>query len=678
LTFKNYCTYLTHFFHLNTLRSPIQLHSHRVKLKVNKLRSYHDEYPIEYYRLPFCTPEEGVQMDNENLGEFLSGDRIENSPYKIQMRTDMFCEQVCISNLGRVETKGVAPSKIVRAIRKDYHDNWIVDNLPSASKMEDDNKAYTKFFHGFPIGFIADDDRNAYINNHVNIELEYHTVDKKEKSASDKNEDGEADTSDTYRIVRFTVEPFSIKHDYTPIFSDDDDDKAEEGTKKSLTNPKVATIKNPIPSCDYSKKDRKHTNYYMVTQKANGPQPASGKVLFTYDVIWKENTEVAWASRWDIYLNMDNAIPNKVHWLSISNSLVIVFVLTSMIAAILVRNLRRDYDRYAKVPTDEEKSEDQEEFGWKLVHADVFRPPNRPMLLAVCVGSGVQLLCMTLLTLIFAMMGFLSPARRGYLIMALLLLFVLMGGVGGYSMARIYKTFKGKSWQKATVATAFGFPSVAFAVFFVMNCLAISKKSSDAVPFSKMVVLLLLWFCISTPLVFFGAYFGFKVDAIEFPVNTSNIPRQIPDQPWFMSGFFTAAIGGIMPFGACFLELFFIMSSLWMDQYYYVFGFLFLTFAILLLTCAEVSLLFNYFQLCGEDYHWWWRSFITGGSTALYVFWYSFHYFKQLEVNSPATYALYFGYMGLISLGIYLITGTVGFLSALWFNKKIFGSIKID
>jgi transmembrane 9 superfamily protein 2/4 len=637
-----------------------------VKLKVNKLTSIHDEYPIEYYRLPFCHPEEGVKMDNENLGEFLTGDRIENSPYRIEMKKDLYCEQVCISHLGRVETKGVSPSKAVRAIRKEYHNNWIVDNLPSASKMEDDNKSYTKYFHGFPIGFVATDDKKTYVNNHVNIELEYHEV------------EGADPGSKEYRIVRFTVEPFSIAHDYTPIFADDDDGDTEKGDKSASTASKKATIKNPIASCDPSKKEKKHTNYYMVTKMGPGPQPASGKVLFTYDVKWTENPDVSWASRWDIYLNMDDGIPNKVHWLSISNSLVIVFVLTSMIAAILVRNLRRDYDRYARVSTDEEKSEDQEEFGWKLVHADVFRPPAYPMMLAVCIGSGVQLLCMALLTITFAMLGFLSPARRGSLIMALLILYVLMGGVGGYGMARIYKTFKGKSWQKATVVTALGFPSIAFTIFFIMNLLAVSKESSDAVPFTRMILLLLLWFGISTPLVFFGAYFGFKLDAIEFPVNTSNIPRQIPDQPWFMGTFFTAAVGGVMPFGACFLELFFIMSSLWMDQYYYVFGFLFLTFAILLLTCAEITVLFNYFQICGEDYRWWWRSFTTGGATAIYVFGYSFHYFKQLESNSPATYVLYFGYMALISFGLYLVTGTVGFLSSLWFNKKIFGTIKID
>lgn len=41
----------------------------------------------------------------------------------------------------------------------------------------------------------------------------------------------------------------------------------------------------------------------------------------------------------------------------------------------------------------------KEEFGWKLVHGDVFRPPRRGMLLSVFVGSGVQVLCMTVVTL---------------------------------------------------------------------------------------------------------------------------------------------------------------------------------------------------------------------------------------------------------------------------------------
>jgi len=628
-----------------------------VKLKVNKMTSTHTLMPVDYYRLPYCVPEGGPKMDNENLGEFLVGDRIESSPYLLQMKRDMYCEQLCTSNLGRADQAGVSPNKVVKAIRKNYHNNWIVDNLPAASKVEDDEHVTTRYWQGFPVGFVAEQDMKAYIHNHVNIEIMYHPV--------------ETETG-RFRVVRFTVEPFSIHHEIEPV---DGNDILDDSIL-----PTIAKIINPIPSCDPSKSIREHTNYDMVVAAGQRPQEASGKVLFTYDVIWTKNTELKWASRWDIYLSMDNAVPAKVHWLSIANSLVIVFVLSAMIVAILVRNLNRDINRYNKVGQDEEsRAEELEEYGWKLVHADVFRPPSfSPMFLAVACGTGAQLLFMTLFTIIFATLGFMNPARRGHLLMGELCFFVLMGFVNGFVTSRLYKTFKGKMWQRATATAALGLPGLAFGIFFVMNIVALAQGSTDAVPFTTMLILVVLWFGISTPLVFLGSYFGYKQDAVEYPVSTSSIPRQIPDQPWFMGVPFTLAIGGILPFGSCFVELYYIMSSVWMDYYYYVFGFLFLVFMILIITCAEITVLFTYFQLCSEDYHWWWRSFCNGGSTAIYVFLYSFVYFKQLEANSFATYVLYFGYMALSSAALFSMMGFIGLSTSLWFNKTIFASIKID
>jgi transmembrane 9 superfamily protein 2/4 len=216
-----------------------------------------------------------------------------------------------------------------------------------------------------------------------------------------------------------------------------------------------------------------------------------------------------------------------------------------------------------------------------------------------------------------------------------------------------------------------------------------------------MLALVALWFGISVPLVFLGAYFGYKQEPMSYPTKQSTIPRDIPDQPWYLGTAFTVAVGGILPFGACFVEFFFILSSIWMNQYatppapplrsclsrpaparpcryYYVFGFTLLVFLILIITCAEITVVLCYFQLCSENYHWWWRSFFTAGSTAIYVFIYSAIYFSRLEPDLWVTYLLYFGYMGMLSLGIFLVTGSVGFASCLWFTKKIYGSIKVD
>jgi transmembrane 9 superfamily protein 2/4 len=35
-------------------------------------------------------------------------------------------------------------------------------------------------------------------------------------------------------------------------------------------------------------------------------------------------------------------------------------------------------------------------------------------------------------------------------------------------------------------------------------------------------------------------------------------------------------VGGILPFGAVFVEVYYVLSSVWLHQFYYMFGFLFL------------------------------------------------------------------------------------------------------
>lgn len=87
-----------------------------------------------------------------------------------------------------------------------------------------------------------------------------------------------------------------------------------------------------------------------------------GKVIFTYGVEWRAS-EVHWASRWDVYLSMNHAVPDKVHWFSIVNSILIVLFLAFMVAMILIRALNRDISKYNRLPTDEEKAEDREETG---------------------------------------------------------------------------------------------------------------------------------------------------------------------------------------------------------------------------------------------------------------------------------------------------------------------------
>lgn len=615
-------------------------------MKVNAMTSIHTQIPKDYYRMPFCQPTGGPKMASENLGEFLTGNKIQSSPYGIHMLTDAYCNKLCLVELAKKD------ASILRAhIKFGYHNNWIIDNLPSAAVGLNavTLKKQRHYAGGFPIGFMDANTEVPYIFNHVNIIIQYHQYDP---------------ANPEYRVVGFAVEPISIRHEFTGNY--DWDGEANEGWNKALD------------SCPNAAESI-HTSRETVT---NSQRIAPGeKILFTYDVVW-EQSDVAWSSRWDIYLSEDHLVPPQVHWYSITNSILVVLFLSLLVVSMLVRNLRRDIAAYNALSAlaDEEKDEDSDESGWKLVHADVFRPPeNYPMMFCVCCGGGVQLGLTILLSIGFSAIGFLNPARRGSLMNGILSFYVLTGILAGYVSSRLYKAFKGRLWQLCTVVTALLFPGVAFCIFVFFNIILFFLHSSASAPFLDIIIVAAMWCGVSVPLVFLGAYFGYKQESIEFPTITSTIARAIPPPQPLMHPLVGTLVAGIVPFAAAYVELFFIMTSLWMDQYYYVFGFTLIVFFILIITCAEVTLLLVYSQLCSENHRWWWFSFFAPGSTALYTFLYSMFWFKSLHASKMLmTYLLYFGYMGLICSAMLLVTGTVGALSALWFVKTIYGTIKVD
>jgi transmembrane 9 superfamily protein 2/4 len=104
--------------------------------------------------------------------------------------------------------------------------------------------------------------------------------------------------------------------------------------------------KGEAPSLTTCPSRTKHLSYENV--KANPQKVVVGPIIWTYDVQWRES-DIKWASRWDVYLSMDHAVPDKVHWFSIINSILIVMFLAIIVAMILVRSLHRDISQYNRV-----------------------------------------------------------------------------------------------------------------------------------------------------------------------------------------------------------------------------------------------------------------------------------------------------------------------------------------
>ncbi|KAH9070708.1 hypothetical protein EDB83DRAFT_2367754 [Lactarius deliciosus] len=379
------------------------------------------------------------------------------------------------------------------------------------------------------------------------------------------------------------------------------------------------------------------------------------------------------ASRWDNYLHIFN---RRTHLFSLINSLVIVAFLCAMVSMIVYRSVLRDISRYNAIDLSEDV---QEDWGWKLVHGEVFRTPKNPLILSTFVGNGAQL-CITVgFTLVFALLGFLSPSIRGSLATVMIICWTFFGSVGGYVSSRVYASLGGTELRKNAFVTATALPAIIFMIVFLLNLLLIKANSSGAMPFGTMLLIVLLWFGISAPLSAIGAYFGARRGAISHPVSVNPIPRQIPPPPRYLRPWATALLGGILPFGATLVELYFVLSSLFASRAYYAYGFLALAAGAVGLTTATVTILFTYFVLCAEEYRWHWRAFLTGGGNAIWLLAFGLFYLvSRLSLDSFSSVALYFGYFFLFAILDFLVTGTIGFLATYWAIRKLYGSVRID
>ncbi|KAH8119533.1 Nonaspanin [Phellopilus nigrolimitatus] len=499
-------------------------------------------------------------------------------------------------------------------IKEDYALNWLVDGLPAA-EMKKDLKSGEVFFD---MGFNLGDDEEEYV----------------ERPALNNNYDiyirYHEPRPGVYRVVGVLVWPSSL------------------GGNQDVT------------TCETSS-SALFLNERQETQ-----------VRYTYRVFWTES-DTPWATRWDNYLHIFDP---RIHWFSLINSLAIVVFLCIMVGMIIYRSISRDISRYNAIDLSEDV---QEDFGWKLVHGEVFRAPQNPLILSVIVGNGAQLCAMVGVTLLFALLGFLSPSNRGALATVMMICWTFFGSIGGYISSRVYASLGGTNQRKNTFLTATMLPTVVFAIVFLLNFFLLVAGSSGAVPLGTMLFVVILWFGISAPLSSIGAYFGSKHGAVSHPVRVNPIPRQIPPAPKYLRPYWAAILSGILPFGAAFVELYFVLSSLFASRAYYAFGFLALTAGVVSLTTATVTILFTYFQLCAEEYRWHWRAFLTGGGSAFWLLLYGLYYWlSRLSLDSLSSVVLYLGYLLLLVLLDFLITGTIGFLASYWAVRKLYSAIRID
>eukprot|EP00978_Attheya_sp_CCMP212_P032262 scaffold125091_cov53-Attheya_sp.AAC.1 len=589
------------------------------------------QVPFEYYDLPVCSipPFAKKYHKRKNLGSKLQGRDPKPSPFPVSVGNDVGCTPICEVNIGGTQIRWMR-----KLVDRQYRVHLTLDQLPVLMRI---SKELNYAVGGYPLGFKAPPSYTKlkndeyFLYNHLQFTITY-------KEDSD---------FEGVRITGFDVNPVSVDHNI----------------KGDLNSNSV------VATCNADASDEAVTHPKSFLALRSGPTGEPLSVIYSYEVAW-EKSDLEWADRWDVYLI--GSPGDDIRYFAILNSLMILLVLTGLVAIIMIRTLRKDMQTL---------EEAQEGTGWKMLHGDVFRPPSfSPMLLSVCVGTGVQIGAAFVLTMLCTIAKLVNPMKKGQTLTAVIVLYVLSGSVSGYVSSRIYKFCDAKAWKRNTLATAAAFPGVLVAMFLFLDFFLAFAGAATSVSFFTIIALFLLWICVSTPLVFVGSYLGFRVEKFYVPTKTNQIARFVPEKNvWYATPAVWFLLGGILSFASVQIELLFIMNALWLHEIYYVMGFQLIVLMFLAATCAEMSLVICYLQLCVEDHRWWWKSFFNCASAGVYLFLYSLWFlYTKLELVGLLPVAVYLTYMSMISLAFSLFCGSVGFLSAFMFNQLIYGALKVD
>ncbi|EFX03222.1 multispanning membrane protein [Grosmannia clavigera kw1407] len=708
----------------------------QIPLLVNKVYSDNTQLQYAYFDLPFVCPPTGQNRHGGllsgqslplNLGEVLRGDRITASDVDLTMGQNTECKYLCTRDMSRKEL-----NRAKQMVREGYVVEWIVDNLPGATSFVTVDKTRKYYAAGFKLGFTDSSSGKPryFLNNHHTIVIRYR------KAAGHAGERGKK------IVVGFEVYSKSIGptnkrlEDGCPadLRTIDQNFELYLAPNRSSTPEDKARYEHssyhPDPSEDYGAEDDGSRlsipySYSVYFQEDNSVE--WGHRWDLYFVNQEEGSKIHWL-----------AIINSLIICGLLTGIVLIILAKTIRTDIksykdaLVeegksrtkRRSRRAVGQSGagsgtgsatptvgeKVPVssvgvgvglglldqeadaalsggdDEALSSGDEALedvtGWKMLHGDVFRTPVHGSLLAPLVGSGMQLLFMAFSLVFLSAVGILNPSFRGGFVSFAIGLFVFAGVFSGYFSARVYRTFDGQNWRRNTLVTAILFPGLLFSAVFVLNLFVWAQASSTAIPFGTLIGILLLWVGIQVPLVYVGSWYGYvRIGAWEHPTKIHAVPRQIPQQAWYIRDVRTILLAGLIPFAVIFIELLFVFQSVWQDKsgYYYVFGFLSVVSTILIVTIAEVTVVTIYIQLCSENYNWWWQSFLVGGGSSVWVFLYCiWYYFAKLHITGFVSSLLFFSHSFIACCVYALLTGTVGFLSAYAFVRRLYGAIKAD
>ena len=147
---------------------------------------------------------------------------------------------------------------------------------------------------------------------------------------------------------------------------------------------------------------------------------------------------------------------------------------------------------------------DADEYGWKIIHSDVFRFPQNKMLFCSVLGVGSQLICMATTIIFLALLGQLGTHRHGAVNAASCFLYALTSFISGFVACRFFKQMgEGFRWVQCVHLTSCLFAVPFFVLWGFQNTVAWLYNSTQALPITTVILMMAVW-------LFVGKHYHFE------------------------------------------------------------------------------------------------------------------------------------------------------------------------
>ena len=146
---------------------------------------------------------------------------------------------------------------------------------------------------------------------------------------------------------------------------------------------------------------------------------------------------------------------------------------------------------------------------WKKLHADVFRTPNFPNIIACFMGAGVQITMMLITVLVGIVFAFANTTWRPYIYTTTMVILALWGFINGYLTSRSLKFFGTTDWNFSATIAAFTLPMFLTLTLFLELVIAWLSKSAMRHNFKNNLLRIVGWYLLNGVMCYLGAYRGY-------------------------------------------------------------------------------------------------------------------------------------------------------------------------